>query len=143
MHAGKESLVRRRFELKPFDIPKQIIIKAWEQVKAEQDRIGISAASMLEFDRDLDGNLHRLWIQLCSGTYRPPAVRAAPIAKHDARRIEILGVPTVADRIVRTIAERYLEPKMKSVFNPDAYHHRPHRSTFDAMAECLGTVLEE
>lgn len=48
----------------------------------------------------------------------------------------MLGVPTVADRIAQTVAALALEARMESIFHPDSYGYRPHRSALDAVARC-------
>jgi retron-type reverse transcriptase len=82
---------------------------------------------MLTFEKDLKGNLYKIWNRMSSGTYFPPPVRAVEIPKPDGG-VRVLGVPTVADRIAQTVAARVLEEKTEPVFHPDSYGYRPGRS---------------
>src|SRR6476661_6433453 len=52
------------------------------------------------------------------------------------KRVRILGVPTVADRIAQTVVAMYLEPGVETVFHPDSYGYRPGRSALDAVGVC-------
>ena len=88
---------------KPFDIPKRLVWRAWEQVKANKGAAGVDGQSIGDFEADLRDNLYKIWNRMSSGTYFPPPVRAVEIPKsHGGTRI--LGVPTVGDRVAQTVA---------------------------------------
>ncbi len=120
---------------KPFDISKRAVWEAYRRVKANKGAAGVDEQSITEFERDLKGNLYKLWNRLSSGSYFPPPVRAVQIPKRDGSP-RVLGVPTVADRIAQTVVRRYLEPGVEPVFHPDSYGYRPGRSALDAVGVC-------
>ena len=122
-------------EAKPFDISKRAVWKAYERVKANQGAAGVDGESIEEFERDLKGNLYKLWNRMSSGTYFPPPVRAVEIPKK-GNGVRTLGVPTVADRIAQTVVRSYLEPEVEPLFHPDSYGYRPGRSALDAVGTC-------
>ncbi len=124
-----------RSQDKPFAISKWIVKEAFEQVKANQGAAGVDGISITEFERDLKGNLYKLWNRMSSGTYFPLPVRAVEIPKK-AGGIRTLGVPTVADRVAQTVVRMYLEPKVEPHFHPDSYGYRPGRSALDAVGVC-------
>ena len=121
---------------KPFDISKQVVFKAWEQVKANRGAAGVDEQSITEFETDLKGNLYRIWNRMSSGSYFPPPVRAVEIPKAGGAGVRVLGVPTVSDRIAQTVVRSYLEPEVEPLFHPDSYGYRPGRSALDAVAAC-------
>jgi RNA-directed DNA polymerase len=120
---------------KSFEISKRAVWEAWLRVKANRGAAGVDEQSILEFERDLRGNLYKLWNRLSSGSYFPPPVRAVEIPKRDGSP-RVLGVPTVADRIAQTVVRGYLEPGVEPFFHPDSYGYRPGRSALDAVAVC-------
>ena len=120
---------------KSFEISKRAVWKAWLRVKANKGAAGVDEQSIAEFERDLHGNLYKLWNRLSSGSYFPPPVRAVQIPKRDGSP-RMLGVPTVADRIAQTVVRGYLEPGVEPVFHPDSYGYRPGRSALDAVGVC-------
>ena len=120
---------------KSFDISKQAVWKAWLRVKANRGAAGVDEQSISEFERDLSGNLYKLWNRLSSGSYFPPPVREVQIPKRDGSP-RILGVPTVADRIAQTVVCGDLEPEVEPHFHPDSYGYRPGRSALDAVGVC-------
>ncbi|MCA1708039.1 MAG: group II intron reverse transcriptase/maturase, partial [Actinobacteria bacterium] len=120
---------------KSFDISKRAVWEAYRRVKANKGAAGVDEQSIEEFERDLKGNLFKLWNRLSSGSYFPPPVRAVEIPKRDGG-VRVLGVPTVADRIAQTVVRLYLEPEVEAMFHPDSYGYRPGRSALDAVGVC-------
>ncbi len=121
---------------KPFEISKWVVWESYQKVKANQGAPGVDEVSIKEFERDLKGNLYKLWNRMASGTYFPPPVRAVEIPKAGGKGVRVLGVPTVSDRIAQTVVRSYLEPEVEPLFHPDSYGYRPGRSALDAVASC-------
>ena len=122
-------------QVKPFDIPKQMVWEAYQRVKANKGAAGVDGQSVEQFGQDEKNNLYRLWNRMSSGSYFPPPVKAVEIPKASGG-VRILGVPTVADRIAQTVAAMFLERLVEPVFHPDSYGYRPGRSALDAVAVC-------
>jgi RNA-directed DNA polymerase len=121
---------------KPFEISKWIVWEAYQRVKANDGAAGVDGRSIEEFERDLKGNLYKLWNRMSSGSYFPAPVRAVEIPKAHGQGVRILGVPTVEDRIAQTVVRLYLEPKVEPLFHPDSYGYRPGRSALQAVGVC-------
>jgi group II intron reverse transcriptase/maturase len=120
---------------KPFEISKRLVWEAWLKVKANKGAAGVDEESIEMFERNLVGNLYKLWNRLSSGSYMPPPVRAVEIPKRSGGS-RMLGVPTVADRVAQTVVRLVLEPEVEPLFHPDSYGYRPERSALDAVARC-------
>lgn len=129
-------MVESKSKVKSFVISKKVVLEAWEDVKSNQGAAGVDGVSIEDFERNLSGNLYKVWNRLSSGSYMPPAVRAVQIPKKHALGVRTLGVPTVADRVAQTVAKRYLEPNVEPVFHSDSYGYRPGRSALDAVGVC-------
>ena len=121
---------------KPFEISKRAVWEAYQKVKANQGAPGVDGVSLEDFEKDLKGNLYKIWNRMSSGSYFPPPVRAVEIPKPHGGGTRILGVPTVADRIAQTVAAGVLESKVEPIFHPDSYGYRPGRSGLDAVGVC-------
>ncbi|MGH9092851.1 MAG: reverse transcriptase domain-containing protein, partial [Acidimicrobiales bacterium] len=120
---------------KPFDISKWVVLRAYQRVKSNDGAAGVDGESIEEFEKDLKGNLYKLWNRLSSGSYFPPPVRAVEIPKKSGGK-RTLGVPTVSDRIAQTVVKMYLEPQVEPLFHDDSYGYRPRRKALDAVARC-------
>jgi RNA-directed DNA polymerase len=122
--------------VKPFDISKQEVWDAYRRVRDNRGAPGVDEVALGEFEKDLKGNLYKIWNRMSSGSYFPPPVKAVEIPKPDGSGSRMLGVPTVADRIAQTVAARRLEAKVEPIFHPDSYGYRPGRSALDAVEVC-------
>ncbi len=118
---------------KPFNIPKQLVWQAWLEVKSNQGSAGVDDQTLAVFEQDLKNNLYRIWNRMASGSYFPPAVKAAPIPKSSGGT-RVLGVPTVSDRVAQTVVKLALEPMLEPVFDENSFGYRPGKSAHDAIA---------
>lgn len=120
-------------EAKPYDIPKQLVWEAYQRVKANRGAAGVDGETLTAFEKDLKGNLYKVWNRMSSGSYFPPPVRLVEIPK-DSGGKRPLGIPTVADRVAQTVAKMVFEPLVDRVFHEDSYGYRRGRSALDAVA---------
>ena len=114
-------------QVKPFDIPKQMVWEAYRRVAANKGAPGVDEVTMDEFESDLKNNLYKIWNRMSSGSYFPPPVkggrdtqaprRRGPFARcaHDRRP----GGPNGGGHAL----EERAEPR----FHPDSYGYRPKR----------------
>lgn len=117
---------------KPFNIPKQLFVEAYNRVKANAGAAGVDEESLEDFARNWKDNLYKLWNRMSSGSYFPPAVKSVPIPKKSGGE-RVLGIPTVGDRICQMVVKLVFEPKIESSFLPDSYGYRPKKSALDAV----------
>ena len=74
-----------------------VVWEAYQRVKANDGAAGVDGTSIEEFERDLKGNLYKLWNRLSSGSYFPAPVWAVEIPKKRGQGgVRVLGVPTVS-----------------------------------------------
>ncbi len=110
-------------EAKPYNISKQLVWDAYQRVKANRGAAGVDGETLEAFEKDLKGNLFKIWNRMSSGSYFPPPVRLVEIPK-DNGGTRPLGIPTVGDRVAQTVVKMVLEPKVEPVFHPDSYGYR-------------------
>src|SRR3974377_2145121 len=112
---------------------KRRVYEAYKAVKSNRGAAGVDGQTLEMFERDLAGNLYKIWNRMSSGTYFPPPVRAVSIPKKTGGE-RILGVTTVSDRIAQRVVKQAIEPKLESIFLPDSCGYRPGKSALDAVA---------
>jgi len=117
---------------KVFAIPKQQVMTAYQLVKANAGSAGIDQQSLMDFERDLKGNLYKIWNRMSSGSYFPPPVMGVSIPKKSGGS-RTLGIPTVSDRIAQMVVRQSFEPKVEPHFLEDSYGYRPNKSALDAI----------
>src|SRR6266852_5959417 len=111
-------------EAKPFCISKEEVWEAYKRVKANHGAAGVDEQTIADFEKDLKGNLYKIWNRMSSGSYLPPPVRTVKIPKANGGERK-LGIPTVSDRIAQMVVKSRLEPAVDPVFHPDSYGYRP------------------
>lgn len=119
---------------KPFTIDKHTVMNAWKRVKENKGSAGIDNVSINDFELNLGKNLYRLWNRMSSGSYFPEAVKLVDIPKSSGGT-RPLGIPTVSDRVAQMSVVLLIEARMESIFHPDSYGYRPHRSAHDAISQ--------
>jgi RNA-directed DNA polymerase len=128
-------------ELKTLPIAKDMVRKAYKKVKANQGSAGVDKESLEDFQKDLSGNLYKLWNRMASGSYFPKPVRevAIPKASGGTRK---LGIPTVSDRIAQEVVRAYLEPRLEAQFHEHSYGYRPLKSAHQAIKQVQENVRQ-
>lgn len=119
---------------KSFEIPKQLVMQAWEKVLKNKGAAGVDGVSLKLFSINLKDNLYKLWNRMSSGSYFPPPVKTVEIPKKDGG-VRPLGIPTVSDRIAQTMVAIILEPLFEPYFDTDSYGYRPRKSALDAVGQ--------
>lgn len=119
---------------KPYRISKQIVLTAFQKVKANRGSAGIDGLELKEFEANLKDNLYKIWNRMSSGTYFPPPVKLVEIPKKSGGK-RGLGIPTVGDRVAQMVAKMHFEPKVEPIFHDNSYGYRPNKSALDAVGQ--------
>src|ERR1700739_2402303 len=96
-------------EAKPYDIPKRLVWEAYQRVKANRGAAGVDGLSLAAFEKDLKGNLYKVWNRMSSGSYHPPPVRLVEIPK-DNGSTRPLGIPCIGGPGRQELVKMVLEP---------------------------------
>ena len=124
---------------KPFNIEKRLVYEAYKAVKSNKGAAGVDKQTIEEFEKDLAGNLYKIWNRMSSGSYFPPPVLAVSIPKKNGGE-RILGVPTVSDRIAQMVVKQVIEPILEPIFLPDSYGYRPNRGGSGILNRALSGI---
>lgn len=118
-----------------FEIPKSLVWASYHDARRNRGAPGSDGQTLMQFDRQRDRNLYKIWNRLCSGSYLPPPVREKRIPKDNGKE-RVLGIPTVADRVAQDAVKRYVEAVLDPKFHADSYGYRPGKSAHDALRQC-------
>jgi RNA-directed DNA polymerase len=72
-------------EAKPFVISRWEVWEAYKRVKANQGAAGVDEQSIAVLEKNLKGNLYKIWNRMSSGSYFPSPVRTVKIPKANGR----------------------------------------------------------
>jgi RNA-directed DNA polymerase len=131
--AAKQSEGRRFHALYDRIHRPDVLVEAWERVRANRGAAGVDAVTLAVVeDYGVQRMLDELAADLCAGKYRPAPVRRVEIPKPDGSK-RPLGIPTVVDRVCQQAAKIVLEPIFEADFLPCSFGFRPKRSATQAM----------
>src|SRR6266496_3198813 len=85
---------------KSFAVSKEMVYNSYLKVCSKDGGAGIDKETIEMFNKDLNGNLYKVWNRMSSGSYFPPPVRTVLIQKKQGGT-RPLGIPTVGDRIAQ------------------------------------------
>ena len=131
--AAKQSSGRRFHALYDRIYRDDVLVEAWERVKANRGAAGVDRVTLAAVeDYGVDRMLRELRDDLRAGRYRPAPARRVDIPKPDGGR-RPLGIPTVRDRVAQAAVKLVLEPIFEADFSSVSYGFRPKRSATQAM----------
>ena len=114
---------------------------AWQAVRRKHGSEGLDGVSIRDFQAAVETHLCQMQQALCTHTYQPGALKRVTLPKPDHRR-RLIGVPTVADRIVQHAILNVLEPHFEPGFCPCSYGFRPGRSAHQAVQAVAASLQE-
>lgn len=117
---------------KSVPITKEMVWKAYLQVRRNGKSAGVDHLSMSEYDIGRSKHLYKVWNRLSSGSYFPPPVLQVEIPKKDGS-IRQLGIPTISDRVAQTVIKNQIEARFEKIFHPNSYGYRPGRNAHQAL----------
>ena len=89
----------------------------------------------------VEGFLKQIQDELISGTYRPTRVRRKGIPKDGGKKVRILSIPTIRDRVVQGALKLILESIFEADFQPGSYGYRPKRSAHGAVRRVAEAIV--
>jgi len=114
---------------------KDILIRAWERVKANHGAPGIDGMTIKDIEEKGVGVfLKGIQEELRGREYRPLPARRVYIPKPDGR-LRPLSIPTIKDRVVQMALKLVIEPIFEADFEDNSYGYRPRKSAQQAALE--------
>jgi len=113
---------------------RDVLERAWGQVRANRGAAGIDRITLVEVERyGVARLLDELAAELRAGSYRPLPARRVFIPKPGSGEQRPLSIPAVRDRIVQAALKTVIEPIFEADMLECSFGFRPRRSTHDAL----------
>src|SRR6266516_3246121 len=113
---------------------RDVLERAWGQVRANRGAAGIDRITLVEVERyGVARLLDELAAELRAGSYRPLPARRVFIPKPGSGGQRPLSIPAVRDRIVQVALKTVIEPIFEADMLECSFGFRPRRSTHDAL----------
>ncbi len=117
---------------------RDVLGRAWEQVRANRGAAGIDRITIQAVERYGESLLlDELASELKEGRYRPLPARRVWIPKPDQSEKRPLSIPAVRDRIVQAALKIVIEPVFEADFRPSSFGFRPKKAAHDALQVLL------
>jgi len=115
---------------------------AYALAKANHGAPGIDGVTFAAIEASgVEGFLQQLRDELVSRTYRPLRCRRTAIPKEGGRKVRILSIPAIRDRVVQGALKCLLEPIFEADFQPGSFGYRPKKSAHQAVDRVAKAIL--
>lgn len=114
--------------------------QGFKSVRRNKGAPGIDGVTVVDFEKDLNRELHQLAEELRNWSYRPMPVKRVEIPKPGNKGVRLLGLPTVRDRVVQATIKQLIEPLFEPLFSQNSYGFRPERDQRQAVQAACDIV---
>jgi RNA-directed DNA polymerase len=122
---------------------RDVLQRAWEQVRRNRGAPGIDQIAIAEVERHGAGRLlGELETELREGRFKPIPARRVYIPKPGRAEQRPLSIPAVRDRVVQAALKIVLEPVFEADMLPCSFGFRPKRAAHDALQVVIDDVFQ-
>jgi RNA-directed DNA polymerase len=94
-------------------------------------------------DGGVDSFVEQIRSELVTHTYQPMRARKKEIPKDGGKKVRVLSIPAIRDRVVQGALKLILEPVFEADFQAGSYGYRPKRTAHEAVARVARAIVEE
>jgi len=118
--------------------------EAYQMAKSNNGAPGIDGVTFEAIEESgAESFLVQVRDELVSNTYRPMAASKKEIPKDGGKKVRVLSIPTIRDRVVQGALKLILEPIFEADFQAGSFGHRPKRTEHEAVARVARAIVEE
>jgi RNA-directed DNA polymerase len=115
---------------------------AYSLAKKNDGAPGIDGVSFEAIERSgVEAFLEQLRDELVSRRYRPMRNRRKEIPKDGGKKVRVLGIPTIRDRVVQGALALTLEPIFEADFQEGSFGYRPRRTAHAALSRVQDAIV--
>jgi RNA-directed DNA polymerase len=113
---------------------RETLYEAYRQAKKNNGAPGIDGVSFEAIEKaGVEGFLMQIRDELASREYAPTPNRKKEIPKDGGKKVRVLSIPTIRDRVVQGALLLILEPIFEADFQPGSFGYRPQRTAHEAV----------
>src|SRR6266704_1856688 len=102
--------------------------EAYQMAKSNDGAPGSDGVTFETIEESgVESFLRQIRDELVSHTYRPLRARKKEIPKDGGKKVRVLSIPCIRDRVVQGAMKLILEPIFEADFQPGSYGYRPKR----------------
>jgi RNA-directed DNA polymerase len=118
--------------------------EAYQMARSNDGAPGIDGVTFEAIEESgAESFLGQIRDELVTNTYRPMRARRKEIPKDGGKKIRVLSIPSIRDRVVQGALKLILEPVLETDFQAGSYGYRPKRTAHEAVARVARAIVEE
>ena len=122
---------------------RETLREAYALAKKNDGAPGIDGVTFAAIEESgVDAFLEQIRDELISGKYVPMRNRRKEIPKDGGKKVRVLGIPTIRDRVVQGALVLILEPIFEAGFQPGSFGYRPGRTAHEAVDRVEEAIKE-
>ena len=119
------------------------LYEAYRMAKENDGAPGIDGVTFEAIEESgVERFLEQIQDELVSNTYRPMRGRKKEIPKDGGKKVRVLTIPTIRDRVVQGALKLILEPIFEADFQSGSYGYRPKRTAHQAVNRVAQAIVE-
>ena len=116
---------------------------AYQMAKENDGAPGIDGVTFAAIQESgVERYLEQIREELVSNTYRPMRARKKEIPKDGGKKVRVLSIPAIRDRVVQGALKLILEPIFEADFQSGSYGYRPKRTAHQAVNRVAQPIVE-
>jgi RNA-directed DNA polymerase len=120
---------------------REALYEAYQEAKKNGGAPGIDGVTFEAIEESgVDVFLTQLQDELVSRKYVPMPNRRKEIPKDGGRKVRVLGIPSIRDRVVQGALKIILEPIFEADFQPGSFGYRPGRTAHEAVDRVVWAI---
>jgi RNA-directed DNA polymerase len=109
--------------------------EAYQMARSNDGAPGIDGVTFEAIEESgAESFLGQIREELVTNTYRPMRARKKEIPKDGGKKVRVLSIPAIRDRVVQGALKLILEPIFEADFQAGSYGYRPKRTAHEAVA---------
>jgi RNA-directed DNA polymerase len=122
----------------------EILREAYRMAEQNDGAPGIDGVTFAAIEEGgVESFLQQIRDELVSNTYRPMRARKKEIPKDGGKKVRVLSIPSIRDRVVQGALKLILEPIFEADFQTGSYGYRPQRTAHQAVQRVAKAIFQE
>jgi RNA-directed DNA polymerase len=121
----------------------ETLYEAYRMAKENNGAPGIDGVTFEAIEEGgVESFLEQIGAELATHTYRPLRARKKEIPKEGGKKVRVLSIPAIRDRVVQGALKLILEPIFEADFQAGSYGYRPKRTAHQAVNRVAQAIVE-
>ena len=121
----------------------ETLCEAYKLAKKNNGAPGVDGVTFAVIEADgVEAFLQQIRDELVTRRYRPMRLRRKEIPKDGGKKVRVLSIPTIRDRVVQGALKLILEPIFEADFQPGSFGYRPKRKAHEVVRRVAEAIVK-